>query len=905
MASTKITTSVITADAITGALIADDVALGGNPTTSTQSAGNDTTRVATTAFVTAAINNLIDSAPGTMNTLNEIAAAINDDANFNTTVTNLIAAKLPLAGGTMTGALAMNANAITSTGDLTLDVAGDIVLDADGGDILLRDGGTHWASVYTNGTNTYIQNMVNSGDVYLSGKDGSGNGVNALILDMSAGGQANFSSHVFAGGLVDVSSIGQLANVANDLTIYSSTSGHNGLRFHVNGILPTNNAGAIVDNDADLGDPSYRFKDGWFGGTVSAVNFKVNNGQGSDGQILTSTGSGVAWEDAPAGGLPLSGGTLTGNLALSSGSTITQTVGSSGGAYYNVTHTGNESWSWAAQSGAGSDDYLDVGISGGTRIMSWHEDGTVGIGNTSPNGWSSGYMSLQIGARGFVGAHTGSDLYIGQNAYFDSGWKYEGSVAASMTQHSGGQITHKVAAAGTADNAITWTNALHIKPTGEVGIGTASNSNGIDLHLYSTVDSRPHILLEGVQDHDTDDAPILEFYTNDSTTGGIGDSTYVGEIIFSGDEKDGNSKEIYGKVRGMALDPGSGTSNKGSVELWSQVGGTLQRVLNARQIQSSGATGAVGINEVNPTYTFDINTSGESNALRVYQGTNSKDASVVIQNAGTSSGDDSLLQLYTAGGAGDPKIRFAISGNETFEMGIDNSDSDTFKISQGSSGLGTTDLIEWTAGKKLIFLGNHQGDSVGHFIFTNEGGNDSTSTNCTLMVKNGNAQVQIMPWSTLGARVGTRGGGWNSNSNNNMYLTSNDASNIICTSSGSPTLANGTAISSDERLKKNITDIADGQLAKVNALKPRNFEWKDSRKPGTQEGFIAQEVESVMPEAVEERLSSPDPDDTSRDFEGNIKVLKHEVINARLIKAVQELSAKLEAAEARITTLEG
>jgi len=202
------------------------------------------------------------------------------------------------------------------------------------------------------------------------------------------------------------------------------------------------------------------------------------------------------------------------------------------------------------------------------------------------------------------------------------------------------------------------------------------------------------------------------------------------------------------------------------------------------------------------------------------------------------------------------------------------------------------------------WYGDHQGDSVGHFIFSNQNGADSTSTNCTLMVKNGNAQVQIMPWSTLGARVGTRGGGWNSNSNNNMYLTSNDASNIICTSSGSPTLANGTAISSDERLKKNITDIASGQLAKINALKPRNFEWKDARKAGNQEGFIAQEVATTIPEAVEDRISSPDPDDTSRDFDGDIKVLKHEVLNARLVKAVQELSAELEAAKARIKTLE-
>lgn len=36
--------------------------------------------------------------------------------------------------------------------------------------------------------------------------------------------------------------------------------------------------------------------------TVDAVNFKVNGGQGSDGQVLTSTGSGVAWEDAGGGG---------------------------------------------------------------------------------------------------------------------------------------------------------------------------------------------------------------------------------------------------------------------------------------------------------------------------------------------------------------------------------------------------------------------------------------------------------------------------------------------------------------------------------------------------------------------------------------------------------------------------
>jgi len=56
-------------------------------------------------WVTGQINNLVDSAPGALNTLNELAAAMGDDASFSTTVTNSIATKLPLAGGTMTGNL--------------------------------------------------------------------------------------------------------------------------------------------------------------------------------------------------------------------------------------------------------------------------------------------------------------------------------------------------------------------------------------------------------------------------------------------------------------------------------------------------------------------------------------------------------------------------------------------------------------------------------------------------------------------------------------------------------------------------------------------------------------------------------------------------------------------------------
>ena len=78
-------------------------ALTGTPTTPTPAAGNNTTQVANTAFVQASIAALIASAPGALDTLNELAAALGNDPNFATTVTNALALKAPLASPVLTG----------------------------------------------------------------------------------------------------------------------------------------------------------------------------------------------------------------------------------------------------------------------------------------------------------------------------------------------------------------------------------------------------------------------------------------------------------------------------------------------------------------------------------------------------------------------------------------------------------------------------------------------------------------------------------------------------------------------------------------------------------------------------------------------------------------------------------
>lgn len=70
--------------------------LSGTPTAPTAASGTNTTQIATTAFVQSATASLVDSAPATLDTLNELAAALGDDPNFATTVSTALGNKQPL-----------------------------------------------------------------------------------------------------------------------------------------------------------------------------------------------------------------------------------------------------------------------------------------------------------------------------------------------------------------------------------------------------------------------------------------------------------------------------------------------------------------------------------------------------------------------------------------------------------------------------------------------------------------------------------------------------------------------------------------------------------------------------------------------------------------------------------------
>ena len=95
-------------------------------------------------YVDTSVAAVIDAAPAALDTLNELAAALGDDANFSSTITTSIATKLPLAGGTMTGAIEMGASKITGLGDPTAnqDAATKNYVDTQDATKLSTTGGT-------------------------------------------------------------------------------------------------------------------------------------------------------------------------------------------------------------------------------------------------------------------------------------------------------------------------------------------------------------------------------------------------------------------------------------------------------------------------------------------------------------------------------------------------------------------------------------------------------------------------------------------------------------------------------------------------------------------------------------------------------------------------------------------
>ena len=114
----------------------------GVPAAPTATAGTNTTQVATTAFVAAAVSGLVDAAPDALNTLNELAAALGDDANFATTISTSLGEKMVKASNLSDVADVATARSNLGLGSLALQASSNVSITGGSIDGITLDGGT-------------------------------------------------------------------------------------------------------------------------------------------------------------------------------------------------------------------------------------------------------------------------------------------------------------------------------------------------------------------------------------------------------------------------------------------------------------------------------------------------------------------------------------------------------------------------------------------------------------------------------------------------------------------------------------------------------------------------------------------------------------------------------------------
>ena len=261
---------------------------------------------------------LVDSAPSTLDTLNELAAALGDDPNFATTVTNSIATKLPLAGGTMTGNIVTGTYGTASTGTGFRFSGSDIYAQTNAQDrIRLNTSGDSWflgnvgigetsplgklhvktadsgATADASADELVIEGSGNTGISILSGASNTGSiyfGDSGTNWDGYIAYNQSSRSMTFGvaagGGTVNINSSGNVGIGTSDGDV---TSDGNSSRTYV-GIIGSGNRGRLnlgttAANGADVG--VLAFTNG--SNTLGSIVMDSNSGVQNSGQMYIST----------------------------------------------------------------------------------------------------------------------------------------------------------------------------------------------------------------------------------------------------------------------------------------------------------------------------------------------------------------------------------------------------------------------------------------------------------------------------------------------------------------------------------------------------------------------------------------------------------------------------------------
>jgi hypothetical protein len=295
-------------------------------------------------------------------------------------------------------------------------------------------------------------------------------------------------------------------------------------------------------------------------------------------------------------------------------------------------------------------------------------------------------------------------------------------------------------------------------------------------------------------------------------------------------------------------------------------GGMLEGSSNTTTtIQSNGTTAIT----INSSQNVGVGTASPNTRLQATAGSSGSGVvnTLRLQNVGTTAGDGAKI-VFTAGtstdGAGIASTGVALdSADLRFYSG-----GNTERMRITSAGVLVVGATTQSYGEKLRVYNDSAAGNAGFFW------NDTTGDRDVLIVRNERA-------------TGSTAAGMLS------FLRSGGVSVGSIYSNGSGTTY---ATSSDYRLKENIAPMTDA-LAKVSALKPCTYTWKDGGLQG--QGFIAHELQEVVPECVVGEKDAVNED-------GSIKAqsIDTSFLVATLTAAIQEQQAIITDLKARIETLE-
>ena len=545
LADDAVTTIKISDANITHAKLHTSMDLTGKTVTVATAAGStNTTAAASTAFVQQELTTLIGGAPSTLNDLNELAAAINDDANYNSTLTTALATKLPLAGGTMTGALDVGG---TITGDDGLSIQGGT------GNAYLQVGSDTGSWTWKNYRSTH--------KLALEDSDGTGE-----VLNFDTSGNATFAGTISSGDVNITSTAPTIFFTDSDGTNQNTTVKQSGGNFFIIARDNTANAGVVfAGNAGGTYDEYARFKaDGNFGirtnnpsetlelTRLGKIGFGMNGDYGARLGYFDDGGGVHGFHvDTKHGGTTVSESRLvvradSGNVGIGTKSpdSLLEIHKSSTNSDINYLKISMPSWSnqqgklksivWDDSSNviAGIGAEFDGGktnihfhsqYNGGykatsVRTMSILGSGNVGIGTSNPafklvvahngrNGMEfvpntddAGTNIIQNYNRGTAAytplriAGSGLTLLSGTNAQHSTSIDTSGNIATSGNINLTGGGTIEAPSSGGGED-------LHLKAAGGVTVRIDSNSNGGDGEYFKVLRHAETTSLFSVQEN--------------------------------------------------------------------------------------------------------------------------------------------------------------------------------------------------------------------------------------------------------------------------------------------------------------------------------------------------------------------------------------------------------------------